>query len=102
MDLSTTELLYAGLSVMAGVVGVFWKLHLNAVAKTDEKLKHCEESHTAVHTEMINVKAEMGYLRGRQEGIEGLAREVLEVVAKQAQACEHCTSKTFSLAPSQQ
>lgn len=100
MDLSTTDLLYAGMTAVSGVVVVFWKLHLSAVAKTDEKLKHCEESHSAVHTEMINVKAEMGYLRGRQEGIEGLAREVLEIVAKQAQACDKCPVKpTFSIQP---
>jgi len=52
--------------------------------RTEEKLEVCEEKHETTQQTLMDVKEELGVLRGRQEGVTQLAKQVLEVVEQNA------------------
>jgi cell division protein FtsB len=90
MDIASTLAPYVTEAVPVGgalFTAAFWKLWKRVETdhqETKAELDKCEKDHIATKEEMASLKEDLGFLRGRQDGIEDLARNVLEVVARGA------------------
>lgn len=80
--MSISSILYTGISILAGVVVLFWRMLVDSNKRTEEKLSKCESKHEGVSTQFSDLRAELGFLKGRQDGIESLANQVLTTVAE--------------------
>jgi hypothetical protein len=69
---------------LSGAIGWLGKEVMRRQKRTEEKLEVCEEKHEKTQTDLMEVKEELGVLRGRQEGVTQLAKQVLEVVEQNA------------------
>ena len=85
----TTSMPYTVESLMTAggaiISGAFWKLWKRVEAdhkKVQEEWIKCEEEHIKTQTDLAGLREDIGFLRGRQEATENLARSVLEVVAR--------------------
>jgi len=69
---------------LSGAIGWLGREVLRRQKRTEEKLEVCEEKHETTQQTLMDVKEELGVLRGRQEGVTQLAKQVLEVVEQNA------------------
>ena len=72
---------------LTGAVAALWKAMNDRSSKMETrltlKLDHCEEKHGEVNSTLLTMAQELGELKGRQEGINTLAEQVLSVVASE-------------------
>lgn len=89
--LSMTEIA-AVVGALAAVIGALWasdKKTTNSRMEANEKhigqlstqLDECEGKHEQAHDSMLKLTAEVSELRGKQEGVNSFAKQVMEVVA---------------------
>jgi len=81
----TPYVLEAFAAVGAVFSAAFWKLWKRVErdsAETKAELDKCVEDHIQAKEQVATLKEDLGFLRGRQDGIEDLARNVLEIVAR--------------------
>ena len=81
----TPYILEAFAAVGAIFSAAFWKLWKRVdrdSAETKAEFDKCVRDHLLAKEEVANLKEDLGFLRGRQDGIEDLARNVLEIVAR--------------------
>ena len=69
---------------LSGAIGWLGREVLRRQKQTEEKLEVCEEKHEETQATLMDVKEELGVLRGRQEGVTQLAKQVIEAVSKDA------------------
>jgi hypothetical protein len=73
-------------SALCAVIGTLWKVlntqSINVEKRLTTKLDECEKKHEDVTNTLLKMSAEVGELRGRQEGVNSLAEQVLAVVAE--------------------
>jgi len=69
---------------IAGALVFVFKLYQGRIAKNEEKLERYEENHLKTSIDIAEMKRQIGYLEGQQEGIKNLAKQVLDVVADAA------------------
>ena len=69
---------------LSSAIGWLGREVLRRQKRTEEKLEVCEEKHEATQAALMDMKEELGVLRGRQEGVTQLAKQVLEVVEQNA------------------
>lgn len=79
--ITLSQALVLAVSSMATVIVVMWRMQVAASKQTEIKLQLCEEKHAGATTVIMQMKEEIGYVRGRQDGIESLANSVLEKIA---------------------
>jgi len=73
------------LTLLGGAIATLWRnLHAAQQAtekKLEAKLEHCEMQHKDSNSKILSLAIEVAEVRGRQEGVNSLAQEVLKVVA---------------------
>ena len=77
------EHLLAILGCLSGAISLLWASVSKSSKRTHERLKQSEdnvERHTA---SLVELNRTVGLLEGRQEGVESLARDVLDVVHRE-------------------
>jgi hypothetical protein len=77
--------LAAVFAALIGAIGTLWRVlhtqNLNVEKRLTTKLDQCEEKHGEVNQKLLNMAIDLGELRGRQDGVNSLAEQVLAVVA---------------------
>jgi hypothetical protein len=88
-SIMVTSMPYAIEAILTGggalISGAFWRLWKRVDSdhkKVQEEWIKCEDEHQKTQTELSHLREDLGYLKGRQEATENLARNVLEVVAR--------------------
>ena len=73
-------------TALCAVIGTLWKVlntqSINVEKRLTTKLDQCELKHEDVTNTLLKMASEVGELRGRQEGVNSLAEQVLAVVAE--------------------
>lgn len=73
------------LTLLGGAIATLWRnLHAAQLAtekKLEAKLDHCEIQHKDANDKILSLAVEIAEVRGRQEGVNSLAQEVLKVVS---------------------
>ena len=83
MNMDVVEvLILPAFGALAGVVTALWRQITNTHKTTQEKLDDCEEQGKETTKSLIELTGKVGRLEGRQDGIESLAKSVLEVVGR--------------------
>lgn len=78
MTITGDELTIAG--ILAAAVIALWRMHVATAKKTEIKLEKCEEGHKESNDHIIKLTERVGYVEGRQDGVESLSRQVLDTV----------------------
>ena len=86
---SVTNMSYTVEAILTGGGGLiataFWRLWRRVEEdhkKVEQEWIKCEDEHLQTKSEVSMLREELGFLKGRQEATENLARNVLEVVAR--------------------
>ena len=69
-------------ATLSGVVVFLWRQITTNYQKTETKLDLCEQTHYKTQELIVGLTREVGELKGRQQGIDELAKEVLKAVTK--------------------
>lgn len=69
-------------ATLSGVVVFLWRQITTNYQKTETKLDLCEQTHNKTQELIVGLTREVGELKGRQQGIDELAKEVLKAVTK--------------------
>jgi hypothetical protein len=80
--ITLSQALVVAVSSMATVIVIMWRMHVGTTKATENKLQVCEAKHTEATAVMLQMKEEIGYVRGRQDGVEGLAKQVIDKIAE--------------------
>lgn len=79
MDWVANIVVPAGVA-MAGAITYLNKRGERVLARVEGKLDECETKHEAATQQIADIRQQLGVLEGRQEGVEKLAKQVLDVV----------------------
>lgn len=80
MDTAILGMLGTAVATLAGAIAYLWRQSNESNLRVEKKLEACEESHKETQTTIVCLSRELGELKGKQAGIELLAKQVLEVV----------------------
>mgnify|MGYP002634551002 FL=1 len=73
-------------AILVSAIAALWKVLQMQYSKVETrlstKLDKCEEKHEEVNMSLLTLHSQLGELRGRQQGVEDLASQVLRVVAE--------------------
>ena len=73
-------------AILVSAIAALWKVLQMQYSKVETrlsaKLDKCEEKHEEVNADLLTLHSQLGELRGRQQGVEDLASQVLRVVAE--------------------
>lgn len=69
-------------TVLAGAIYRLWYRIEHDHKFTRSELQKCLTEHSNAKIEIADIREELGFVRGRQDGIEDMAREVLETIAR--------------------
>lgn len=75
-----TGVLIAGITALASVVTMLWRMQLSNFNDTKEKLCKCEEQHTQSTAQIRELAVQVAEVRGKQDGITELANQVLTTI----------------------
>ena len=69
-------------TVFAGAIYRLWQRvdHDHKITKVE--LQKCLDEHSLTKQEMSDIREELGFVRGRQDGIEDMSRNVLDTIAR--------------------
>jgi hypothetical protein len=85
-------------AILVSAIAALWKVLQMQYSKVETrlstKLDKCEEKHEEVNTSLLTLHSQLGELRGRQQGVEDLASQVLRVVAESRVNTNELTTKT--------
>ena len=76
------SMILGGFGALTAVIGYLWREHINDKKAVETKLEKCESSHVESVKSTLELTREVGELKGRQEGVNSLARQVLEMIAE--------------------
>lgn len=82
MPYTIEAILTGGGALISGAFWRLWKRVDSDHKKVQEEWIKCEDEHMRTQSELSHLREDLGYLKGRQEATENLARNVLEVVAR--------------------
>ena len=77
------EHLLSILGCLSGAISLLWASVNKSSKRTHERLKASEEQVTRHADSLVALNRTVGLLEGRQEGVESLARDVLDVVHRE-------------------
>ena len=83
-NVSTEAALITGLSTLAGIVVLFWKIIHSHHQKALAELEACQAKHDKSDEKIVEITARVAYLEGKHEGVKTFAQQVLEVVSRTA------------------
>ena len=88
------QLFLSALGVLAGVIGILWKINQKNTGKIEGRADRIEKKHDQTMKEMVHVTREVGELKGRidlaekihprLDDLQNLSEEVLKAVTKAA------------------
>lgn len=78
--ISTQTALITGLSALAGIVALFWRIIHNAHEKAIAELDECQRKHEESDQKIVEISSRVAYLEGQQDGVKGFAQKVLDIV----------------------
>lgn len=80
--MTESAILISGITAVTSALVFMWRQITEAAKRTAIKLDACEECHRKTQDRIVSLVRELGELKGRQDGIEELASNVLKAVAE--------------------